>query len=346
MTKEPTHWLKVYPTTLLSTPLSKYLLTLLCIIFNASFPIISHSLFENNIGDEAEEAIAKAMSFLYDRRNGDEIIYRLKIIVVGPGNAGKTTLVHRLSTDSFQEGQFAMTDGIVMQDISFDDIHYSVWDFGGQELYLNSHAMFMTNRAVILLVWDPRADASLSVLEPYLHSIRDRNIEAPIVMVSTHADERGDPVNEAFLNRIRNFHGALAADSPYFPIDSRSGTGINMLKSGLSELCRELPFVQCKVPGSYVKLENVLKRRRQSNFSVSLDEFTKLALDHRIENPSLVLDLFDQWGVVKVLRDGDIVLNPQQLADALTKVVSCAKETLKGNRWLEDGILRHGELYL
>jgi len=40
----------------------------------------------------------------------------MRVMLVGPGNAGKTTLIHRLMTGEFTAGQFAMTDGVSMNE--------------------------------------------------------------------------------------------------------------------------------------------------------------------------------------------------------------------------------------
>lgn len=43
------------------------------------------------------------------------ILYRMKVMLIGPGDAGKTTLVHRIMTGEFRFGQFSMTDGVSMK---------------------------------------------------------------------------------------------------------------------------------------------------------------------------------------------------------------------------------------
>jgi GTPase SAR1 family protein len=65
-------------------------------------------------------------------------------MVVGLGDAGKTTLVHQLLTDKFSPNQFLMTDGVSMKEWKpTPQMNFSLWDFGGQQMYLNTHAMLL-----------------------------------------------------------------------------------------------------------------------------------------------------------------------------------------------------------
>lgn len=43
-------------------------------------------------------------------------MYRMKVMFVGPGAAGKSTLVHRILTGDFNPGQFQLTDGVSMKE--------------------------------------------------------------------------------------------------------------------------------------------------------------------------------------------------------------------------------------
>ena len=63
-------------------------------------------------------------------------LYRISCFYVIPmkyvvSNAvGKTTLVHKLSTDTF--GKFNMTDGITINEWEHEGVRFHLWDYGGQ----------------------------------------------------------------------------------------------------------------------------------------------------------------------------------------------------------------------
>ena len=173
-------------------------------------------------------------------------VKRVKVMLVGPGEVGKTTLVHRLKTGAFQPAEFPMTDGIEMQEWKHEDVDFQLWDFGGQNVYSNTHAMFFDNRSVFVVLWNPSAsyvavqcvDSAL-LLEQYFQHVRNRAPDAPIVLVSTHADELY-AVPRALVEDLRHRHGRIVA---YHSIDSKSGFGVAELKAKLVEVALSQPYV-------------------------------------------------------------------------------------------------------
>src|SRR3546814_1397023 len=108
-------------------------------------------------------------------------------MVVGPGEAGKTTLVHRLTTVKFLHN-YQLTDGIAVNEWQHDNVDFYFWDFGGQSVYLNTHPLFFSNRTIFLLVLNPLVCAFQPV-EQYLETVRNCAPDAPLMVVTTRAAE-------------------------------------------------------------------------------------------------------------------------------------------------------------
>lgn len=95
----------------------------------------------------------------YGRVRNDQV----KIILVGNGRVGKTSIVTRLIDDAFDQAQ-PSTHGIQLRHWSLYGVardrlqgvplRVNVWDFGGQDIYHATHRLFMKTRALFLLVWD------------------------------------------------------------------------------------------------------------------------------------------------------------------------------------------------
>jgi internalin A len=87
----------------------------------------------------------------------------LKVIVLGNGRIGKTQICRRLRGESFEEDADS-THGIGVTSTEFDMDNgeepaiLNLWDFGGQDIYHGTHALFMRTRAVFLLVWTPQSE--------------------------------------------------------------------------------------------------------------------------------------------------------------------------------------------
>ena len=87
-----------------------------------------------------------------------------KLLVVGNGGAGKTSLVRLLRGDPHRDDE-PSTHAIWVDMQPFDiplrgtvapvPVRVNIWDFGGQDLYHETHRLFFQTGAVHLLVWNP-----------------------------------------------------------------------------------------------------------------------------------------------------------------------------------------------
>src|SRR4051794_1505919 len=89
--------------------------------------------------------------------------YRAKVMLVGKENVGKTSLRDCFARRK-KRGVNLSTDGVDIETLSCQvnangaqrNIKLNVWDFAGQEIYYTSHQLFLSERAVYLVVWDAR----------------------------------------------------------------------------------------------------------------------------------------------------------------------------------------------
>jgi len=83
----------------------------------------------------------------------------LKIILIGNGGTGKTSLANRLVKNSFIE-DYKSTHGIQLS--QYNDLNpyiINIWDFAGQDIYHATHRMFMRARALFLILWDHETES-------------------------------------------------------------------------------------------------------------------------------------------------------------------------------------------
>ena len=94
---------------------------------------------------------------------------RIKLMVIGDGNKGKTSLLLNLTKKGrisrFKEIEMSYnnvplaTVGVDLGDWEYaprnkNKITFMTWDFGGQEEYYATHQCFLTKRSLYLLVWN------------------------------------------------------------------------------------------------------------------------------------------------------------------------------------------------
>lgn len=114
---------------------------------------------------------------------------RTKLMVVGLGGAGKTSLINRFLKIDEKNDKPKITDGILIKNWSINSIEYSIWDFAGQTVYYNTHQFFISNRAVYLLLWNVRLGYQHAGLDFWLNSIKCHAPKAPVFVIGSHIDE-------------------------------------------------------------------------------------------------------------------------------------------------------------
>jgi internalin A len=182
--------------------------------------------------------LATYLRSLYD----GEPQYEAKLLVVGGGNVGKTSVIAALRSAPFVEGR-PTTHGIeitplTIHDSSADrDMTVRGWDFGGQEIYRITHQLFFTLRALYVVAWNARQGQEQDEVEGWLRRIRLRvGPEAGALLVATHCDERRPELDYPQLER--SFPDMLVGA---FETDSRTGMGIDRLRRAIGQEAAQLP---------------------------------------------------------------------------------------------------------
>ncbi|MFM6012916.1 MAG: GTP-binding protein, partial [Dolichospermum sp.] len=115
-----------------------------------------------------------------------------KVLLVGQGTVGKTSLVKRLINNTFDANE-SKTNGINIDnwrlEVNQQTIRLNIWDFGGQEIMHATHQFFLTKRSLYLLVINAREDEQQNRLEYWLKIIQSFGGDSPIILVGNKIDE-------------------------------------------------------------------------------------------------------------------------------------------------------------
>eukprot|EP01038_Epipyxis_sp_PR26KG_P004126 gene4126-5880_t len=281
------------------------------------------------------------LSYLRESRTtGAVTVKRVRVIFVGNGETGKTTLIRRLRENTFDEHALIMTDGIDISYLKLDDLEMTIFDFAGQPEYEHTHPLFFDEKAVYLLLHNPRVGA-LDRLKIFLEMILNSASKAQIILVTARADEARMTDEE-----VENVMSWSSNIKHYIPIDSKSKYGIDELKQTMIDLAFQQPDTVKTIPRSFERLRNELTKFSLTRFRVSLAEIQTLCKDRfKIQGGlvDLALDLFIAWGYVYRLSNGDIVLHPQQLANVMSAVFTKVETTKKRIGDVHEGVLRHSD---
>ena len=118
----------------------------------------------------------------------------VKVLVVGQGEVGKTSLIRQLLGEKHDRGE-RKTEGIVRRPLPMEcgskgSVKLNVWDFGGQEIMHSTHQFFLTARSVYVLVLDSRQDERASRVEYWLRLIESFGGDSPVIVVCNKYDEQ------------------------------------------------------------------------------------------------------------------------------------------------------------
>jgi internalin A len=129
-----------------------------CIFDDLPAHLCGNTPFENVIGlvrshDAAQET----------QQKGEDA--ECKLFVVGNGATGKTSMVRLILGEPHRDDEpttHAIHLGVWNGDILLEGndapgrVRVNIWDFGGQDLYHETHRLFFQSGAVYLVLWDPR----------------------------------------------------------------------------------------------------------------------------------------------------------------------------------------------
>ena len=123
-------------------------------------------------------------------------LYEAKILIVGEGGSGKTSLARKLLDPNYQllpETEDRSTEGIDIFRWEFtgrnqQQYRVNIWDFGGQEIYHQTHQFFLTERSLYLLVADSRKEDTDHYF--WLQIIRLLSNDSPVLLIQNEKQNR------------------------------------------------------------------------------------------------------------------------------------------------------------
>eukprot|EP01114_Cavostelium_apophysatum_P022155 TRINITY_DN7922_c0_g2_i4.p1 TRINITY_DN7922_c0_g2~~TRINITY_DN7922_c0_g2_i4.p1 ORF type:complete len:1489 (-),score=439.35 TRINITY_DN7922_c0_g2_i4:127-4593(-) len=306
--------------------------------------------------------------FLKDLAEGNEPLYRVKLLVVGQENVGKTTLIRKLNSKKKVDAKkravnasvsTISTDGIDIDEwqmhVDFADnknqpVNFSIWDFAGQELYYASHQFFLSDRSIYIVVFDLRFGEEESRVEFWLQSINARAPNAPILILGTHADDKkctGTPgyveeqlqsLRDKYMKRFKNIAQVVAADVT---------KSVKQIKKSLKDMTAQHKIMGELMPQSYLELEKLIIEERKTKNIVGWPYLLKLGAVANLNDSGAILravKMLHELGSVVYFDDKNsglsdcVILNPQFITDLLATIITTK------HKFVKEGIIHHRDL--
>ncbi|KYR02814.1 leucine-rich repeat-containing protein (LRR) [Tieghemostelium lacteum] len=305
------------------------------------------------------------LDYLKDLIKGSESCFKMKLMIVGQENVGKTTLIKTLKEKKKKPTltQNISTDGISIDSWVFQgtfeeldennkpvkrkqDVTLSIWDFAGQDIYYTTHQFFLSERSVYIIAWNIILAEEESRVEFWLQSITSRAKDVPIIIVGTHLDDSNRSVAKTLKKKIKDKYSTRFPNIKAIKLVSCvTGKGINSLRETLESIVVQQRNMGEALPRSYMLLENIVKEETKKRIipTISWPEFIQLGQICTItdENELLRATMFlNQLGSLVYFPKETglrqfVILDPQWITNMLSSIITTK------HSYAKDGILYH-----
>ncbi|MUG94573.1 GTPase [Scytonema sp. UIC 10036] len=264
--------------------------------------------------------------------NETEPLYEAKFLIVGEGGAGKTSLAKKIEDENYElQSDEKSTEGIEVIQWRFQhnghDFRVNIWDFGGQEIYHQTHQFFLTKRSLYALVADTRKDNTDFYW--WLKIVELLSDNSPVLIIKNEKQDRQCEVNERSLRgEFTNLKEVLATNLA----DNR---GLTQIKDAIEQYISRLPHVGTPLPKVWVRVRFALEN--DSRNYISCEEYRQLCRFNGLSDREDMLRLsryLHDLGVCLHFQDDPtlkhyVILKPEWGTTAVYKVLD--NQTVKKN---------------
>ncbi|MGX2995065.1 COR domain-containing protein [Streptomyces sp. JNUCC 64] len=273
------------------------------------------------------------LTFLRDLDEDPVRQWSSKVVVVGEGRVGKTSLLKALRGE-VHDPQEDSTHGLTVSELclpypgpppSPDEpviMRLATWDFGGQEIYHATHQFFLTDRSLFLLLWDAQIGWEASKLHYWLDMIKARAPHAPVLLVATHLGPRPPDLP---LSELRETYPELVIGS--LSADSASGQGVDEVRERIRQEVAKLPLMGAAWPRTWLRAADAVRAHPEQH--VTPERLAELLAGAGVREPahqsSLTAALHSLGDLLHYPDDEEladlVVLRPQWLTAYISRVL-------------------------
>lgn len=319
------------------TPLKKHYKSG-CAIFVNGNPIQTPPL---EIVKQGTPAILRYFEEL--EKSGTDQIHEAKLLLIGEGGAGKTTLCRKLFDPNAELPQEKdRTKGIDIHPLYFDipgkpdkQFRLNIWDFAGQGKYQSAHSFFYTHRSLYVLVDDTRTlnenDAYRTLYNNWLQTAELFGGKSPVLVL--HNEKDGCARTGFSLGGFQEHFGFVHGELFRINLGGGDIAKIEDLRRQIERQALALPHIGDTVPKTWVKVRDAIEIERQAHPYISAERYRALCEAEGIADPERQSDLshyFHDLGVFLHFQDNpllkrDVFLQNQWVTDAVYKILDDAQ---------------------
>jgi len=268
---------------------------------------------------------ASILNYLRSLLEGEtDFLYEAKLLIVGEGGAGKTSLSNKIRDNNYEliEDE-ETTKGIDISPFYFDykgsSFRMNIWDFGGQEIYHSTHQFFLTKRSLYTLVSDTRREDT--DFKYWLNVVELLSDNSPLIILQNEKQDRQCQINEvAIRGRFENFKSINR-------VNLKTNRGLEALIQEITHQISLLPHIGTELPKTWVKIRSILEDDPRDYISV--DDFLNICHESGVSDREKALYLSEylhDLGVFLHFQDNPllrklVILKPDWATSAVYKLL-------------------------
>jgi len=251
-------------------------------------------------------------------------IYEAKLLILGEGGVGKTTLYRKLQdVNATMPEEHETTKGIDIRQLPFkmengEDFTINLWDFGGQEIYHATHQFFLSKRSLYVLVTDTRKEDT--DFNYWLQVIELLGGDSPVIIIQNEKGGRKKQLDESSMQaRFSNI-------KPVISLDLKNDINdIGKLYEKIKFYIQDLPHIGEEQPLSWINVRQKLEELSLNESFINVESYYKICKENDIDSRSETLSLS------QYLHDLGVLLHFQD--DAILRRMLILKK-----EWATDGV--------
>lgn len=282
-------------------------------------PLISPPI---EIVERGEEAIKPYFQSMIGET---EELNEAKIVFLGNGEVGKTSLMKALNDQSF-DAEENTTHGINISKytVPINDryvVDASIWDFGGQQIMHATHQLFLSRRCVYVLVINDRKEDlhQEQKIDYWLQQVQTFGGNSKVIIVRNKSDMF--TLNNIPEGKLKEKYPNLVSIES---VSCKTRENIKRVRDLINQQVRHLPMRKVRLAQNWIRVKDQIKSLSRERDHLPLSQFSDIC------NANGVTDFDAQMTLRNLLHDLSVVIAFEELDGFDMGILS--------PHWITDGI--------
>ncbi len=235
------------------------------------------------------------LDYFAERAQGEvDHLYEAKMLILGEGGAGKTSLLRRLYNPAEAlPTEKETTRGIEIHKHEFKmkngrTFRLNIWDFGGQQIYHATHQFFLTHRSLYVLVDDTRKDhksVSDEGFKYWLELIEVFGGHSPTLIFQNEKGDRSKSIDFGGIRkRYDNVKDLYAGN-----LDRRNA--VRKVRDGIEFYAANLSHVGDELPSRWIMVREEIEVLAASKPYISVEKYFEIYSGRIVKDEAKALRL-------------------------------------------------------